>query len=111
MSMYLSCSGYTREGNVCLDRIFCEYGNAESKISEEERDVLSMYYLENFWNHKRNFVLMHFLRDSVLYNIMSNEFIPIEYKHRLRSAARIGRDFQQCSRYDCAALSDSTANY
>ena len=43
MSMYLSCSGYTEEGNVCLDRVFCEYGNAESRISEEERDVLSMY--------------------------------------------------------------------
>ncbi|KZS14887.1 Uncharacterized protein APZ42_019417 [Daphnia magna] len=89
MSMYLSCSGYTREGNVCLDRIFCEYGNAHSNISDEERDVLSI----------------------VLYNIMSNSFIPIEYKQRLRSAARIGRDFQQCNRYDCPALSDATSSY
>lgn len=42
---------------------------------------------------------------SVLYNIMSNEFVPAEYKQRLRTAARTGRDFQQCSRYDCPALS------
>jgi hypothetical protein len=42
MSMYLSCSGYMEDSNVCLDRVFCEYGNPESKISEEERDVLSM---------------------------------------------------------------------
>ncbi|XP_046463691.1 uncharacterized protein LOC124209641 [Daphnia pulex] len=89
MSMYLSCSGYTREGNVCLDRIFCEYGNANSNISDEERDVLSI----------------------VLYNIMSNTFIPVEYKQRLRSAARIGRDFQQCNRYDCPALSESSSRF
>lgn len=43
MSMYLSCSGYTQEDNLCLDRVFCEYGDADSAISEEERDVLSMY--------------------------------------------------------------------
>lgn len=48
---------------------------------------------------------------SVLYNIMSNTFIPIEYKQRLRSAARIGRDFQQCNRYDCPALSETSSSY
>jgi len=42
MSMYLSCSGYTGDKNVCLERVFCEYGNAQSSITEEERDVLSM---------------------------------------------------------------------
>lgn len=48
---------------------------------------------------------------SVLYNIMSNSFIPIEYKQRLRSAARIGRDFQQCNRYDCPALSEGSSRF
>jgi hypothetical protein len=55
--------------------------------------------------------LFVFSRISVLYNIMSNTFIPVEYKQRLRSAARIGRDFQQCNRYDCPALSESSSRF
>ena len=43
---------------------------------------------------------------SVLYNIMSNQFLTTDYKHRLRSAARVGRDFQLCGRYECPALSE-----
>lgn len=85
MSMYLSCSGYMEDSNVCLDRVFCEYGNTESKISEEERDVLSI----------------------VLYNIMANNAVTDGYKNRLRTAARLGRDTKQCARYNCAALSAS----
>ena len=42
---------------------------------------------------------------SVLYNIMSNSFVPDEYKQRLRTAARVGRDFNQCGNYVCPALS------
>jgi hypothetical protein len=40
--MYLSCSGYTELANKCLDRVVCEYADTESKISQEERDVISM---------------------------------------------------------------------
>jgi len=86
MAMYLSCSGYLQDTNQCLDRIFCEYGHADSDISAQERDVLSI----------------------VLYNIMANEFVSDDYKRRLRSAARIGRDFQRCSRFDCPELSPHT---
>lgn len=56
-------------------------------------------------------LFVFFSRISVLYNIMSNTFIPVEYKQRLRSAARIGRDFQQCNRYDCPALSESSSRF
>lgn len=87
MAMYLSCSGYTQENNVCLDGVFCQYGDAHSDMTDEERDVLSI----------------------VLYNIMTNEFVTEEYKTRLRSAARLGRDFGRCSKYDCPALSSSSA--
>jgi len=82
MSMYLSCSGYMEDSNLCLDRVFCEYGNAESTISSEERDVLSI----------------------VLYNIMDNKSVMVQYKNRLRAAARLGRDTQQCARYTCGAF-------
>jgi len=80
--MYLSCSGYMEDSNLCLDRVFCEYGNAESTISSEERDVLSI----------------------VLYNIMDNKSVMVQYKNRLRAAARLGRDTQQCARYTCGAF-------
>ena len=33
---------------------------------------------------------------SVLYNIMANEFVPEDFKDRLRVAARSGRDKQTC---------------
>ena len=42
LSMYLSCSGYTEVTNSCLDRVVCEYANENNKISQEERDVISM---------------------------------------------------------------------
>ena len=42
LSMYLSCSGFSDADNKCLDRVVCEYSNPESKISQEERDVISM---------------------------------------------------------------------
>jgi hypothetical protein len=42
LSMYLSCSGFADADNKCLDRVVCEYSNPESKISQEERDVISM---------------------------------------------------------------------
>ena len=40
--MYLSCSGYEEITNACLDRVVCEYANENNKISQEERDVISM---------------------------------------------------------------------
>ena len=42
LSMYLSCSGYTEVTNSCLDRVVCEYANENNKISQEEKDVISM---------------------------------------------------------------------
>lgn len=41
--MYLSCSGYTEVTNSCLDRVVCEYANDNNNISQEERDVISMW--------------------------------------------------------------------
>lgn len=82
LSMYLSCSGYTEITNRCLDRMVCEYGNAESAVSQEERDVISI----------------------VLYNIMANDHVEEDFKDRLRMAARQGRDTNTCSVYECEAL-------
>ena len=42
LSMYLSCSGYTDEQNLCLDRVVCEYTSKDSGLKREERDVISM---------------------------------------------------------------------
>jgi len=82
LSMYLSCSGYTEMTNHCLDRTVCEYGNAKSSVSQEERDVISI----------------------VLYNIMANQFVEDGFKDRLRLAARQGRDEQSCQMFECTAL-------
>lgn len=82
LSMYLSCSGYTEVANRCLDRTVCEYGNANSSVSQEERDVISI----------------------VLYNIMANQFVEDEFKDRLRLAARQGRDSETCEMFECTAL-------
>ena len=82
LSMYLSCSGYTEQANHCLDRTVCEYGNAKSSVSQEERDVISI----------------------VLYNIMANQFVEDDFKDRLRMAARQGRDSQTCEMFECTAL-------
>lgn len=82
LSMYLSCSGYTEMSNHCLDRTVCEYGNAKSSVSQEERDVISI----------------------VLYNIMANQFVEDGFKDRLRLAARQGRDSQTCEMFECTAL-------
>jgi len=82
LSMYLSCSGYTEMTNHCLDRTVCEYGNAKSEVSQEERDVISI----------------------VLYNIMANQFVDDAFKDRLRLAARQGRDSQTCQMFECSAL-------
>lgn len=42
LSMYLSCSGYTLESNRCLDRVACEFSAKDSKLKQEDRDVISM---------------------------------------------------------------------
>ena len=47
---------------------------------------------------------------SVLYNIMTNTFVLEDYKQRLRSAARFGRDYEQCDRYDCPTLNSRPGN-
>ena len=39
---------------------------------------------------------MHILFDSVLYNIMANEYVSEGYKDRLRVAARTGRNEGVC---------------
>ena len=42
LSMYLSCSGYLEETNLCLDRVFCEYADPRSSLQDDERDVVAM---------------------------------------------------------------------
>jgi len=85
LSMYLTCSGYTETSNKCLDRVVCDYSNVNSDIPQDEKDVISI----------------------ILYNIMANDFVNEEYKDRLRTSARIGRDHDQgsCSKkFVCSEL-------
>jgi len=85
LSMYLTCSGYTESSNKCLDRVVCDYSNVNSDIPQDEKDVISI----------------------ILYNIMANDFVNEEYKDRLRTSARIGRDHDQgsCSKkFICSEL-------
>ena len=35
---------------------------------------------------------------------MDNKSVMVQYKNRLRAAARLGRDTQQCARYTCGAF-------
>merc|ERR1712062_947765 len=89
LSMYLSCSGYTEVTNSCLDRVVCEYANKNNKISQEEKDVISI----------------------VLYNIMANEYVSEGYKDRLRVAARTGRNEGVCHIFECSSLEDLGNNH
>merc|ERR1712223_758172 len=85
LSMYLSCSGYTEPNNKCLDRVVCDYSDNKStmNINEEEKDVISI----------------------ILYNIMANEYVTENYKNRLRTSARIGRDEGTCKKvFTCFEL-------
>jgi len=43
LSMYLSCSGYLEDSNLCLDRVVCEYSDKQSNLHEDERDVVAIY--------------------------------------------------------------------
>jgi hypothetical protein len=40
--MYLTCSGFTEDTNLCLERVVCEYAHPKSSLAKEERDVISM---------------------------------------------------------------------
>ena len=42
LSMYLTCSGYTQDDNLCIDRVVCEYANEESNLKKNEREVIAM---------------------------------------------------------------------
>ena len=42
LSMYLSCSGYLEDSNLCLDRVVCEYSDPTSNLQSDERDVVAM---------------------------------------------------------------------
>jgi len=88
LSMYLSCSGYTEPSNKCLDRVVCDYSDSKTvmSIKDEEKDVISI----------------------ILYNIMANEYVTEDYKNRLRTSARIGRDEGTCKRvFTCTELDDT----
>merc|ERR1719491_1897782 len=91
LSMYLSCSGYTEPSNKCLDRVVCDYSDSKTvmSIKDEEKDVISI----------------------ILYNIMANEYVTEDYKNRLRTSARIGRDEGTCKRvFKCTELDDTDNN-
>ena len=40
MASYLSCSGYTE--NACMERVVCEFSVLPNKMSDLEKDVISM---------------------------------------------------------------------
>ena len=67
------------------------------------------FFKENIsWNHCQDIQdkCLNFLF-RILYNIMSNDFVEEDYKDRLRTSARIGRDHDQgsCSKkYVCSEL-------
>ena len=53
----------------------------------------------SFW------IFVHFFVYSVLYNIMANQLLGEDYKERLRSSARFGRDSKQCqAHFQCQEL-------
>lgn len=82
MATYLSCSGFTESSNSCLDRVVCDYSIRPGKMTDLEKDVISI----------------------ILYNIMSNGYVSQEYKERLRTAAQYGRSRGQCSAFICDQL-------
>jgi len=90
LSMYLSCSGYLEESNLCLDRVVCEYSDPTSNLQSDERDVVAI----------------------VLFNIMGNDFVGDDYKDRLRRSAKVGKDqndHKKCiEAYPCTQL-DTTS--
>jgi len=86
LSMYLSCSGYLEETNLCLDRVFCEYADPRSSLQDDERDVVAI----------------------VLFNIMGNDLLGQDYKERLKHSAQAGREGKSCKmKYPCNELDTS----
>jgi hypothetical protein len=63
------------------------------------KKALSLHFLD----------LIQILPFRVLYNIMANQLIGEDFKDRLRTSAKLGRDLQDCSRlFQCPELESLT---
>jgi len=109
MATYLSCSGFTSSSNFCLDRVICEYSIQTKRMDSLEKDVISMYVDQLIrlvgirqFHYTNIFFLFEFF--SVLFNIMTNNYVSKDFKERLRRAAKRGRNRARCNQYRCDQL-------
>ncbi|XP_014241976.1 uncharacterized protein LOC106662417 [Cimex lectularius] len=82
LASYLMCSGAATYGNRCIERLTCEIENPLSNVTQLERHVLEIVHSD----------------------IMKNEFIPLDLKHRIEKAKSIGKTVGKCQRFFCSDI-------
>ncbi|XP_022255799.1 uncharacterized protein LOC111088886 [Limulus polyphemus] len=84
MANYLRCSGMLDKNDHCLEKLACEFSNPVNRRSPEIELTVS------------SILLGHLLR---------SKHIPMEFKARLKAAARFGRNFSGgCDVYVCEKI-------
>uniref|UniRef100_A0A0A9X438 ATP synthase subunit b 1 n=1 Tax=Lygus hesperus TaxID=30085 RepID=A0A0A9X438_LYGHE len=78
---YLKCSS-SLGGSKCLERLACEIQKPSSNSTAIERQVL----------------------DIVTGEMMKNEYVPKDLKHRIKKAEELGAEGGKCERYFCSEV-------